>query len=114
MKFILQVRFNEAHHQLERLSGHEQQTIFAEYIAVGQTPGVLDGNQLQPADTATTVQVRDGKIETTEVLPIHPAGTLDGYYLYEATDVHDAIELAARIPAARMGGTIEVRPIVER
>jgi hypothetical protein len=114
MKYMLQVRFNGARHQLERLSAHEQETIVAEYIAVGQTPGVLDGNQLQPADTATTVHVRDGQIETTNGLPIHPGGALDGYYVYEAADVQAAIELAARIPAARMGGTIEVRPLVER
>lgn len=114
MKFILQVRFNGAQRQLEQLPTDEQQAIFAQYIAVGQTPGVLDGNQLQPADTAMTVKVRDGQVETADGLPIHPAGALDGYYVYEAADVQDAIELAARIPAARMGGTVEVRPLVER
>ena len=114
MKFMLQVRFNGAERQLETLPANEQQAIFAEYMAIGQTPGVLDGNQLQSAATATTVQVRDGQIETTDALPVDSVGALDGYYLYDAPDLEVAIELAARIPAARMGGTIEVRPVVER
>ena len=114
MKYILQIRFNGAQAELDKLPAHEQQAIFAEYIGISQLQGVLDGNQLKPADTAKTVQVQAGQTLITDGLPVDPAALLDGYYLYEASNLDAAIELAARIPAARMGGTVEVRPIVER
>jgi hypothetical protein len=114
VKYILQIRFNGAQGELDKLPAHEQQVIFAEYMGISQLQGVLDGNQLQPAETAKTVRVHDGETLITDGLPVDPAGVLDGYYLYEAPDLDAAIELAARIPAARMGGTVEVRPVVER
>jgi hypothetical protein len=92
----------------------EQQAIFAEYMAIRQAPGVLDGNQLQPTDTATTVRVHDGQTETTRRTGVDETAALDGYYLYETQDLESAIAMAARIPAARMGGTVEVRPVIER
>jgi hypothetical protein len=51
MKYMLQIPFNDAQAGLEKLSEAEQQAVFAEYAAIGKAPGVLDGNQLQPADT---------------------------------------------------------------
>jgi hypothetical protein len=114
MKYMLQVRFNGARTELAKLPAHEQQAIFAEYTGISQLPGILDGNQLQPADTATTVRVHDGQTLITDGLLVDSAGALDGYYLCEARDLDAAIELAARIPAARMGGTVEVRPLVKR
>jgi catechol 2,3-dioxygenase-like lactoylglutathione lyase family enzyme len=112
MKYMLQIRFNGA--ELEKLTTREQDAIFAEYIGISRLPGVLDGNQLQPAQAATTVRVHDGETLITDGLPVDSAAVLDGYYLYEAPDLEKAIKLAARIPAARMGGTVEVRPVVER
>jgi len=66
---------------------------------------------LQPANTATTVRVRDGKVSTTDGPFAETKEQLGGYYLLEATDLNDAIKVAARIPGARTG-SIEVRPIV--
>ncbi len=86
----------------------------AEYAAIFQTPGVSAGAQLQPADTATTVRVQDGKTLTTDGPFLETKEALGGYYLLEADDLDAAIELAARIPAARLGGAIEVRALVER
>jgi hypothetical protein len=63
---------------------------------------------------ATTVRVQDGKTLTTDGPFVEMKEALGGYMFYEADDIDAAIELAARIPAARMGGAIEVRPIVER
>jgi hypothetical protein len=114
MKYMLQIRFDAAQAELNRLPEPEQQAIFAEYMAIRHAPGVLDGNQLQPTDTATTVRVRDGHTETTRRTPADETGALDGYYLYETQDLESAIAMAARIPAARMGGTVEVRPVIER
>ncbi len=111
MKYVLQVRFGGAQLALAALTAPAQQAIATEYRAIRQTPGVLDGNQLEPAETATTVRVIDDETVTTTG-PI--AGTMDGYYLYEAPDLAAAVALAARIPAARMGGAVEVRAVFER
>ena len=71
------------------------------------------GNGLQPPETATTVRVKDGKTITTDGPFVATKEALNGYLIYEADDLDAAIELAARIPAARLGGAIEVRPIME-
>ena len=71
------------------------------------------GHQLQPPETATTVRVQDGRTLTTDGPFAETKDAFGGYYLFEADDLDAAIELAARIPAARMGGAIEVRPVVE-
>jgi EmrB/QacA subfamily drug resistance transporter len=113
MKYLLQVRFDLARDALAGLPEPEREAIFAEYRALALTPGILDANQLQPADTATTVRVHDGQTLTVDRPSVETNEALDGYYLYEAADREAAIELAARIPAARLGGTVEVRPVVE-
>jgi hypothetical protein len=95
------------------LSDAEQQGIYAAYQAINATPGVTPGIGLQPPETATTVRVRDGKTLTTDGPFVDTKEALNGYLIYEAPDLDAAIELAARIPAARLGGAIEVRPIME-
>jgi hypothetical protein len=95
------------------LSEDERQAVFTGYKALNETPGVTPGLQLAPAETATTVRVQDGKTLTTDGPFVEIKEALDGYLVFEADDLDAAIELAARIPAARMGGAIEVRPIVE-
>jgi hypothetical protein len=75
---------------------------------------VTGGAQLQPPDTATTVRVQDGRTLTTDGPFAETKEALGGYYMFEADDLDAAIELAARIPAARLGGAIEVRPLVAR
>ena len=98
----------------DSLSEEEQGAIYEAYKAVSETPGVSPGMQLQPPETATTVRVHDGQTLTTDGPFVETKEALGGYYLYEADDLDAAIELAARIPAARLGGAIEVRPLVER
>ena len=93
------------------LSEDEQQAIYADYQAINATPGVTPGNGLQPPETATTVRVQDGKTLTTDGPFVETKEALNGYLIYEADDLDAAIELAARIPAARLGGAVEVRPI---
>ena len=87
--------------------------MFADYQAINQTPGVTSGLQLGDPETATTVRVEDGKTLTTDGPFVELKEAIGGYLLFEADDLDAAIELAARIPAARLGGAIEVRPIVE-
>jgi hypothetical protein len=96
-----------------RLPEDEQQQVYSDYMAINQTPGVSPGLQLQPAESATTVRVEDGKTLTTDGPFVAVKEALAGYLLFEADDLDAAIELAARIPAARMGGAIEVRPVAE-
>jgi hypothetical protein len=96
------------------LSQDEQQAIYAGYMAINQTPGVTPGLWMQPPDTATTVRVQDGRTLTTDGPFAEMKEALGGYLFYEADDLDAAIELASRVPAARMGGAVEVRPLVER
>jgi hypothetical protein len=72
---------------------------------------MLGGNALQPANTATTVRVRNGKVSTTDGPFAETKEQLGGYYLIEAADLNDAIQVSARIPGAKTG-SIEVRPIM--
>jgi hypothetical protein len=97
----------------QTLSEDEQEAVFAGYKAVSETAGVSPGVQLDSPDTATTVRVQDGKTLTTDGPFVEIKEAVGGYLLFEADDLDAAIELAARIPAARLGGAIEVRPIVE-
>ena len=96
-----------------RLSEAEQQAVYADYQALNQTPGVSPGLQLEPAETATTVCVEDGRTLTTDGPFVEMKEALAGYLVFEADDLDAAIEVAARIPAARLGGAVEVRPITE-
>jgi hypothetical protein len=96
-----------------RLSPDEQARVFADYGAINQTPGVTPGNGLAQPESATTVRVQDGRTLTTDGPFVELKDAVNGYLIYEADDLDAAIELAARIPAARLGGGIEVRPIVE-
>jgi hypothetical protein len=73
---------------------------------------MIGGEALQPTQSATTVRVRNGKISTTDGPFAETKEQLGGYYLINAPDLNDAIQVAARIPAARTG-SIEVRPIME-
>ena len=97
-----------------RLSQDEQNAVYAAYKAINETPGVSSGVQMQPPETATTVRVEDGKTLTTDGPFVEVKEALGGFLLFEADDLDAAIELAARIPTARMGGAIEIRPVVER
>jgi hypothetical protein len=96
-----------------RLSEEEQQAVYADYKAVSETPGVTPGLGLDEPTTATTVRVQDGKTLTTDGPFVAVKEALGGYLFYEADDLDAAIDLASRIPAARLGGAVEVRPITE-
>jgi hypothetical protein len=98
----------------EALSEQEYQAAFGEYMALSQDPRCLDGGQLQPVETATTVRVQDGRTLTTDGPFADTKEVFGGYYVFEAQNLDEAIELAGRIPAARLGGAVEVRPVVER
>ncbi len=96
-----------------KLSPEEQGAVFSAYKEINETPGVSPGQQLGEPDAATTVRVKDGKTLTTDGPFVEMKEALGGYLFFEADDLDAAIALAAKIPAASLGGAIEVRPIVE-
>jgi hypothetical protein len=91
----------------------EAKAISAEYYALRDEAGFVDGAQLAPAHTATTVRVNGGGALTTDGPFADTKEVFGGFYIFEADDLDRALELASRVPAARMGGAVEVRPIVE-
>ena len=94
----------------------QAQAVNQEYMAF--TKDIIDrglmkgGEALQGIATATTVRVRDGETLTTDGPFAETKEQLGGFYLVEAKDLDEAIELAARIPDVRRG-SIEVRPVME-
>jgi hypothetical protein len=95
------------------LSEEEQKAIYADYQAINRTPGVTPGVGLDAPETATTVRVQGGRTLTTDGPFVEIKEAVGGFLIYEAENLDAAIELAARIPAARLGGAVEVRPVVE-
>jgi hypothetical protein len=118
MKYMLLIHQGDAPTPREpdewaSLPEDEQKAVYADYQAVNETPGVTPGLGLDAPETATTVRGQDGKTLTTDGPFVEIKESIGGYLLFEADDLDAAIELASRIPAARMGGAVEVRPIVE-
>jgi hypothetical protein len=97
----------------KRLSEDEQKAVYEAYRAINETPGVSPGLQLQAPETATTVRVQDGKTLTTDGPFAETKEALGGYFFFEADDLDAAIDVASRVPAAYMGGAVEVRPLME-
>jgi hypothetical protein len=114
MKYALLIYTGTAMEEYERLSEEERRSITGEYVALTREPGVIGAEQLQPAETATTVRVEGGRTLATDGPFAEAKEILGGFYLLEADDLDRALEVAARMPAARMGGAVEVRPLVER
>lgn len=114
MKYFIQINLGPTARDWRSLSEDERKTIAAGYQQLNQTPGVTPADvQLQPPEAAVTVRVADGVTQTTEGPLVATDAALDGYFIYEGENLQDAIEVAARVPAARMGGAIEVRPTVD-
>jgi hypothetical protein len=102
--------------KLNALDRSEWDSLLGEYFAftndLRESGHFLAGESLQPVQTATTVRVRNGKISTTDGPFAETKEQLGGFYLIDARDLNDAIQVASRIPSARIG-SIEVRPIEE-
>jgi hypothetical protein len=112
VKYMLLIQHGDAP-DWELLSEDERRAVTAGYRAINETPGVTPGQWLQPPEAATTVRVEDGKTLVTDGPFVAIKEALGGWLFFEADDLDAAIELASRIPAARMGGAIEVRPFME-
>jgi hypothetical protein len=112
MKYLCLIYDDEK--TFETMPQAESDAIMGEYFAFTEairTSGqYLGGEALQPVQTATTVRVRNGKVSATDGPFAETKEQLGGFYLIEARDLNDAIQVAARIPSARLG-CVEVRPI---
>jgi hypothetical protein len=91
----------------------EMPAIYGEYQAVAEHAATKHSAQLQPVDTAKTVRIENGSTLVTDGPFAETKEKLGGYYLVEADSIDEATKLAAKIPSARLGGSIEVRPLVE-
>ena len=102
--------------RLDARSAKEMEAFTGEYFAfteaIQKSGHYLGGEALQPVQTATTVRVRNGRVSTTDGPFAETKEQLGGFYLIEARDLNDAIQVASRIPSARVG-SVEVRPIRE-
>lgn len=92
----------------------ERQAVTDEYSAISGLPEVVGGAHLHPAEMATTVRVQGHETITTDGPFADTKEVFGGFFLVEADDVDAALAVAARVPAARFGGSVEVRPIVDR
>jgi hypothetical protein len=112
MKYALLIYTNPGSE--ESLSEADGAAVHGEYMALRDEPGCVGGAHLQPIETATTVRsngggdtlVTDGPFADTKEV-------FGGYFIFEADDLDAATAVAARIPAVRLGGAVEVRPVVE-
>jgi hypothetical protein len=111
MQYMLLINLGPKVRDYQSLSAEEQQALADGFQALNQTPGVTAGTRLAPPDTATTVKVQGAETLTTDGPFVETKEALDGYCFVEADDLDAAIEIAAKIPSARMGGAIEVRPV---
>lgn len=95
----------------DSLSGEEQGEVYASYQAVNETPGVTPGERMASPEEATTVRVENGRPLLVDGPFAEVKEAVGGYLFLEADDIQAAVDLAAKIPAARMGGAIEIRPL---
>jgi hypothetical protein len=109
MKYALLVYSKPGSH--ESLGEVEREQATSEYMALANDSRVASSAQLQPIETATTVRVQNGRTPPTAFADTKEV--FGGYYVLDAANIDEAIDAASRIPAARMEGSIEVRPVVE-
>lgn len=98
----------------EALSDADREAAYAEFATFVDDTRYIEGAQLHPTESATCVRVAGGRTLMTDGPFADTKEVLGGFCLVEAADLDEAIELAARIPTARLGGTVEVRPVVQR
>ncbi|SDO70230.1 Uncharacterized conserved protein [Nakamurella panacisegetis] len=112
MRYALMVYAPPDH--VAALPDDQRDAVYAEYFALAENPKVVTDMRLQAADTATCVRVSGGRTLMTDGPFADTKEVLGGVAVIDAANLDEAIELAARIPAARLGGTVEIRPVFER
>jgi hypothetical protein len=110
MKYIMLMYQGTALAGQTALPEQEQQQVYADYQAINEMPGVTSGPPVGLPENATTVRVEGGKTLTTDGPFAGMKEAIGGFFILEADDLDAAIEVAARVPAARYGGAVEIRP----
>ena len=110
MKYIMLIYQGTALEQQAALPEEEQKQVYADYQALNQTPGVTPGLPMGLPGNATTVRVEGGQTLTADGSFAPTSEAIGGYFILEADNLDAAIEVAARVPAARYGGAVEIRP----
>lgn len=110
MKYVMLIFQGDALERQAGLPEDEKKQVYADYQQLNQTPGVTSGLPMGLPQNATTVRVEGGKTLTTDGPYVGMKEALGGFFILEADDLDAAIEVAARVPAARYGGAIEIRP----
>jgi hypothetical protein len=95
------------------LSDEERRDLTGEYFALRDDPRVVDGARLKPPKTATCIRVQSGETLVSDGPFAETKEVFGGYFVLDAEHLDAAIDIASRIPAARMGGIVEIRPIME-
>jgi hypothetical protein len=114
VKYAVLIYGREDRDAFDALSEEQQQAIMGEYAALSELPTTVGGAQLQPGATATTVRVEDGEMLLTDGPYAETKEVLGGFYLIDVDDLDAALDFASKVPAAKRGGLVEVRPLVER
>ena len=114
MKYLCLIYDEEK--KLAAMPKSEGDAFMGEYFAftegIKKSGHYLGGNALQPVAAATTVRVRNGKVSTTDGPFVETKEQLGGFYMIDAKDLNEALQIASRIPSARFGG-VEVRPVID-
>ena len=113
MKYLCLICAEKVMEQMPRADADKHFEEYREFTdAIRQSGHYLGCNRLLPPDAATTVRVRNGRVSVTDGPWIETKDQLGGYYLIEARDLNEAIQVASRIPGAKFG-CVEVRPVAE-
>src|SRR5213083_2008887 len=110
MQYVMLIYQGDALERQAALPEEQQKQVYADYQGINQTPGVTPGLPMGLPEKATTVRVEGGKTLTTDGPFVGMKEAVSGWFILEADDLDAAIEVAARVPAARYGGAIEIRP----
>lgn len=113
MQYLMLINLGPKARDYRNLSADEQRELAAGFQALNQTPGVTPGLGLQPPAAATTVRVQDGTAVRSEGPFVDAAQALDGYFILEAGDLDAAIDVASSVPATKLGGAVEIRPVTD-
>jgi hypothetical protein len=110
MKYVVLIYQGDALERQAALSEEERKQVYADYQGINETPGVTPGVPMGLPDSATTVRVEGGRVIPTDGPFVGMKEAVAGWFVVEADDLDAAIEVAARVPAARYGGAVEIRP----
>jgi hypothetical protein len=110
MKYIMLMYQGTAQERQAALPEEAQKQVYADYQGLNEIPGLTPGLPMGPPEHATTVRVEGGRTLTTDGPFVGMKEAVGGWFILEADDLDAAIEVASRVPAARYGGAVEIRP----